>query len=62
MLPPEWIHQPKWIKIANMFVCLYSSLDPFRFRPAGTDPAEISIPAVTYTYMENPNQGWFTLD
>ena len=31
-----------------MFVFIPGSIPPVRFGPAGTDPAEISIPAVTY--------------
>ena len=31
-----------------MFVFIPGSIPPLRFGPAGTDPAEISIPAVTY--------------
>ena len=32
-----------------MFVFIPGSIPPVRFGPGGTDPAEISIPAVTYT-------------
>ena len=35
-----------------MFVFIPGSIPPVRFGPGGTDPAEISIPAVTYI----PNQ------
>ena len=35
-----------------MFVFIPGSISPVRFGPAGTDPAEISIPAVTYIYVE----------
>ena len=31
-----------------MFLIIPGSISPVRFGPAGTDPAEISIPAVTY--------------
>ena len=36
-----------------MFVFIPGSIPPVRFGPAGTDPAEISIPAVTYTSLTN---------
>ena len=34
-----------------MFVFIPGSIPPVRFGPGGTDPAEISIPAVTYIYI-----------
>ena len=34
-----------------MFVFIPGSIPPVRFGPRGTDPAEISIPAVTYIYI-----------
>ena len=34
-----------------MLVFIPGSIPPVRFGPGGTDPAEISIPAVTYTYF-----------
>ena len=33
-----------------MFVFIPGSIPPVKFGPGGTDPAEISIPAVTYIY------------
>ena len=44
-----------------MFVSIPGSIPPVRFGPAGTDPAEISIPAVTYIkkigiYTEFPRE------
>ena len=35
-----------------MFVFIPGSIPPVRFGPAGTDPAEISIPAVTYIHIQ----------
>ena len=40
-----------------MFVFISGSIPPVRFGPGGTDPAEISIPAVTYTlYTTNEEE------
>ena len=36
-----------------MFVFIPGSIPSMRFEPGGTDPAEISIPAVTYIGEEN---------
>ena len=35
-----------------MFVFIPGSIPPVRFGPGGTDPAEISIPAVTYISLK----------
>ena len=35
-----------------MFVFIPGSIPPVRFGPGGTDPAEISIPAVTYIHIQ----------
>ena len=40
-----------------MFVFIPGSIPPVRFGPAGTDPAEISIPAVTYIRYRKVQQG-----
>ena len=34
-----------------MFVFIPGSIPPVRFGPGGTDPAEITIPAVTYIFL-----------
>ena len=40
-----------------MFVCIPGSIPPVRFGPGGTDPSEISIPAVTYT-LDNSSMAY----
>ena len=41
-----------------MFVFIPGFIPPVRFGPAGTDPTEISIPAVTYIYLSLEKANW----